>query len=755
MAQRSYLDFDLLIEPEDDAYRARVVRSPVGETEPVAATVPFSDLELENFLLRVGRPRRQLTRGEGTPEAAAVKDFGGKLFDAFFRDRVRAALIRSLDQVEGQEDTGLRVRLRLAGSPELAELPWEYLYNTDTRRFVALDQWTPLVRYLELDRRIRPLAVEPPLRILMMAAGPTDFPTLDATTEWHKVREALADLEEAGRVQLDRVPTGTLADLRSTLRTGKYHVFHFIGHGRFDEAAGDGVLALEGPGGRAQVVSGTDLGAMLAGQRSLRLVVLNSCEGARGGLNDPYSGTAQSIVYQGIPAVVAMQFEITDTAAITFTHSLYDVVADGYPLDAAMAEARNAVRDEANPVEWATPVLYLRAPDGRIFDVPPELRTGEFRTLRPPAPVPPPPPEPEPEPGPGPTPVPPEPSPGHRDEPPPRNWWSRHRIVAALVGVAVLAGGGVGSYLLIADGSETPSPPTSSPSPSTEPPQPALPQGAPLPDTTLVVPRIVGGNTDLHLQDTGGSGRLLTTAPEIDEGPVISPDRTTILYQQKSTVDGPYELRVMASDGSDDRPLPIQDCPSPSRPAWNPDDPTQLAVPCRSEDGVELRIVRLDGTTVRVLETGVPYVDDPTFSRDGTRIAFWGTEERTDDGYLYVVPADDSGSAQRLTEDAGNADPVFSHDDSEIAYRHRNADGTSHIVVMAADGSAPEVLTSRGWTDHDPTWSPDGTMIAFKSNREGELPDAQIWIMDRSGDDLQQLTPAEGIATHAPAWTRR
>jgi tetratricopeptide (TPR) repeat protein len=85
---------------------------------------------------------------------------------------------------------------------------------------------------------------------------------------------------------------------------------------------------------------------------------------------DPYSGTAQSLVRQGIPAVVAMQFEISDTAAITLARSLYEAVADGYPLDAATAEARKAVRHQPNPVEWGTPVLYLRAPDGRIFDVP-------------------------------------------------------------------------------------------------------------------------------------------------------------------------------------------------------------------------------------------------------------------------------------------------------------------------------------------------------------------------------------------------
>ncbi|MEX5718628.1 CHAT domain-containing protein [Geodermatophilus maliterrae] len=174
----------------------------------------------------------------------------------------------------------------------------------------------------------------------------------------------------AGRPRATRPgPLGDAGDLRRQLRRGEYHVFHFIGHGRYDPGPQDGVLALEGPGGRAQLVTGADTGALLHDHRSLRLALLNSCEGARGGLSDPYSGTAQSLVYQGIPAVVAMQFEITDHAAITFGHSLYEAVADGYPLDAAMAEARNAVRDRANPVEWATPVLYLRAADGRVFDV--------------------------------------------------------------------------------------------------------------------------------------------------------------------------------------------------------------------------------------------------------------------------------------------------------------------------------------------------------------------------------------------------
>lgn len=62
-----------------------------------------------------------------------------------------------------------------------------------------------------------------------------------------------------------------------------------------------------------------------------------------------------------------MQFEITDEAAIIFAQEFYGAIADSYPLEAALAEARGAIRDAGNPTEWGTPVLYSRAPDGHLF----------------------------------------------------------------------------------------------------------------------------------------------------------------------------------------------------------------------------------------------------------------------------------------------------------------------------------------------------------------------------------------------------
>ncbi len=361
----SYLDFDLLIQRAEGKYRAQV-NSPAGQAE-VTFSLPFSDVELENFLLRVGRARR-VTRRIDSPEVQAAKTFGERLFSAVFADEVRGCLRSSIEEAR-QQGGGLRIRLHLTDAPELVDLPWEYLYNPALNRFLSLSVDTPVVRYLDLPERIQPLLVSPPLQVLVMISSPHDYPALEVEQEWAKLRDALGELVQRGLVALERLPEPRLSALQRALRKGTYHIFHFIGHGGFDNNAQDGVLVLEDEDGRGRLVNGQDLGLMLHDHRSLRLAVLNACEGARTSRTDPFAGTAQSLVQQGVAAVIAMQFEISDEAAITFAHEFYGAVADGYPVDAALAEARKAIFAEDNGLEWGTPVLYLRAPDGRIFDV--------------------------------------------------------------------------------------------------------------------------------------------------------------------------------------------------------------------------------------------------------------------------------------------------------------------------------------------------------------------------------------------------
>ncbi len=362
----SYLDFDLLIERAGDRYRARVLDSPAGEVSGEFA-IPFSDTDLELFVLRMGRSRGTV-RGIESPAMEAAKDFGGRLYDSVFAGDLAGCLRSSLDEA-GRAQSGLRIRLRLSDVPELADLPWEFLYNRSRKQFLVLSAQTPIVRYLDLPEPVRPLSVQPPLRVLVMISNPDDAVTLDVEREWANLRQAAGQLEARGQLALERMDEATLPELQRRLRRGEYHVFHFIGHGGFDPGSQDGVLLLEDQEGHRKTVSGQFLGALLHDHAPLRLAVLNACEGARTSRTDPFAGVAQSLVLQGVPSVIAMQFEITDEAAITLTGEFYGALADGYPLDAALAEARKATMAQGNDVEWAIPVLYLRSPDGQIFDV--------------------------------------------------------------------------------------------------------------------------------------------------------------------------------------------------------------------------------------------------------------------------------------------------------------------------------------------------------------------------------------------------
>lgn len=361
----TYEDFDLMLERAEDGYRATALDGS-GRRATAGFTLPFTALSLENFLLRLGRTRRAVRRIE-SPEMKAAKSFGASLFDAVFTGPVGAAFARSLREAR-HDGAGLRVRLRLA-DPSLADLPWEYLYNRAANRFLGLSIHTPLVRYIELPQPIAPLGITTPVRVLVMIASPSDYPPLDAEAEWNRLHGALADLLSAGLIAIDRLDQATLPALQRRLRRSRYHMFHFIGHGEFDQAAQEGVLLLEDGHRRGHRVGSQYLGMLLHDHASLRVAVLNACEGARTSLQDPFAGSAQTLVQQGIPAVIAMQFEIADDVAGSFAHEFYGALADGYPVDAAVTEARKAIFASGRDVEWGTPVLYLRARDGRIFDV--------------------------------------------------------------------------------------------------------------------------------------------------------------------------------------------------------------------------------------------------------------------------------------------------------------------------------------------------------------------------------------------------
>ena len=380
LAVTGYDELKLHIDPSGDGYRVLASSTRGGGPIRVRAALRHAR---GRELRAADEPADGAAPGAWSPRRSdRAKNFGKELFDALVRDDVRDLYHRSLAHSEGEENRGLRLSLALTGVPELMDVPWEFMY--DDPNFLSVSVWTPVVRYLDLPTPKRPLKVKPPLRILGMVSSPTDYDALDVDHERQNVEQALANLVDRGLVELHWLEDATLRGMRRLLMQGdEFHVFHYVGHAHFDEQAGSGAILLEDSDGRSRSVPAWKLGQALHDNRkSLRLVVLNACEGALTARDDPFSGVAPSIVQQGIPAVIAMQFEITDDAAIVFAEGFYEAVAAGYPVDAALAEARMAILADDNDVEWATPVLFMRVPDGRIFDVP-ETRAATATTTRP------------------------------------------------------------------------------------------------------------------------------------------------------------------------------------------------------------------------------------------------------------------------------------------------------------------------------------------------------------------------------------
>ncbi|MCC7208784.1 MAG: CHAT domain-containing protein, partial [Anaerolineae bacterium] len=288
-------------------------------------------------------------------------------------------------------ERGLRIKVGLDDAGDMEHWPWELLRDP-SGDFLALSRQTPLIRHPR-HLAVRPLtAVTMPLRVLVLISSPKDQEPLDVEGEWRALEEATADLRRRGLLMLDRVDDAQLNTLQRMLRADTtYQIFHYIGHAVFDERSQTGVIAFEDPAtDNTAAVSAEALARELSEESGIRLVVMNACQGARTNRADPFAGIASALVARGIPGVVAMQFAITDNASRVFSTEFYRALSEGYAVEASMAEARRAISNTLNNLEWATPVLYLRAPSGVLFprksSYEPAVSTGGLREviLRPP-----------------------------------------------------------------------------------------------------------------------------------------------------------------------------------------------------------------------------------------------------------------------------------------------------------------------------------------------------------------------------------
>ena len=718
MDELIYLDFDIHIQPTDSGYRVRIMNSPAGQADG-EFELPFSDLEVENFILRVGRTRKGVRRLE-SPEMEAARQFGGRLFEAVFSNELRGNLRSSLNEA-AQQDAGLRFRLHLTDTPELADLPWEYLYDATHDEFLVLSVQTPIVRYLDLPIKTETLSTSLPLKILVMISSPSDFPTLDVEKEFETLVNGLGDLQQRGLVKLERLEKATLANLQRQLRKDNYHIFHFIGHGGYDEKNEDGVLMLEDENGRGRAVSGRYLGTLLHDQKSLRLAMLNACEGARTSRSDPFSGVAHSLIQKGIPAVIAMQFEITDEAAIVLANEFYGAIADGYPVDASLAEARKAIFAQNNDIEWGTPVLYMRSPDGRIFGV--DRTTAAAAAAA-----------------------------GEHVQDGIAHTHAETRTAAQAGAAAGAASAGTPEVQAVGGGQGGGTINGA-----------AMPGAAPYPDKPKrsIIPWLIGfvGVTALivtalivfnvinigggfgpgaepepvaAVQDTqfaAGDSAATDTAippPSNTPPPIINTEEVVLIPITGASVT-PTEPPTI-------EPSPTEEPAATVGPIPIGGGPGTIAFASDRSGNFQIWTIDVDGNSLTQITTKQDGACQPAWSPDGMQLVFIspckGDQERYENTAMYVIDIDSTGERQLTDGFGGDYDPSWAPNEL-IVFASDRTNQTSIYTIDPEVGGDPTPLTQNSW-NYRPDWSPNGKQIAFVSTRLS--PIQKIFTMPHLGE---------------------
>lgn len=357
-----YRDFDLWIDNRvGNHYPLRAACSAQGEARDRTTldpeSEPLQDLEARLIL--------------GATSPKLLIDFGSLLYSGLFdaENRDIATLFdRSRGACNAERDEGLRVRLRIE-APPMAHLPWELLYSRRDQEFLATDAATAVVRYLEVPRPIRSLETAFPVRMLVVIPSVAD---LDTAAEREILQEAVGDLERQKLVELTWLDgVVTLDRVSDALLEQRFHLLHFIGHGGF--APDQPFLILNQAEGGPDYVLHERFGSLFRNHPTMKLIVLNSCQGAEVSSSQPLLGLAPELVKRGIPAVVAMQFPIPDKAAIRFAREFYRCLFKGPErgrVEPAICHARNRLAAEfPGHRVVATPVLFTRAPEGVLFDL--------------------------------------------------------------------------------------------------------------------------------------------------------------------------------------------------------------------------------------------------------------------------------------------------------------------------------------------------------------------------------------------------
>ncbi|MBN2392959.1 MAG: CHAT domain-containing protein [Anaerolineae bacterium] len=334
---------------------------------------PDSDADVR--LVRDGPSQVRFDMDRLRSQTVDVAAYGRQLSESLLANPdVKLAFAQARSNAQSL-DAPLRLRLFIGPSaPELHSLRWETLGDPDDGSPLLTGEHILFSRYLSsLDWHPVHLRPKSELRALVVIANPTNLDDyglapVDVEGELERVKSGLDGIPSTA---LASGGNATLNTIVAHLREG-YDVLYLICHGALIKGAPK--IWLEDEAGNVAVVAGSELVTRLRElRRRPRLVILASCESAGTGSDTrstdegALAALGPRLAEAGIPAVLAMQGNITMRTVTEFMPVFFSELRKDGQIDRAMAVARGGVRERA---DWWAPALFLRLKSGRLWYTP-------------------------------------------------------------------------------------------------------------------------------------------------------------------------------------------------------------------------------------------------------------------------------------------------------------------------------------------------------------------------------------------------
>jgi dipeptidyl aminopeptidase/acylaminoacyl peptidase len=295
----------------------------------------------------------------------------------------------------------------------------------------------------------------------------------------------------------------------------------------------------------------------------------------------------------------------------------------------------------------------------------------------------------------------------------------------------------------------------------------ALPQAAvPLAPGLVVFDSDREGPYELYVMDGDGArARPLTADPAFESWrPRLSPDRRTVLFYRspagaRGRDPGALGLWAVASDGGAPvllRPPGYDGWAVQSGADWSPDG-ARLVMAGGPRDRPQLQLTDALGQQPVAITTGLHGVTDPTLQPDGTNVTFVacpGSEDCDNDGReVHRVPSDGGAPVRLTADDRADRDPSPSPDGSRLAWRTQIEGGVTgvwSVVVGGPDGTAPRRLTGDDEAVGRGEWSADGSRLTLHRRPAGRAT-LGVWSVPLDGSKPRELTIGQGGNNEYPS----